>query len=286
MRSLFALICVAVGLGSAQAQAPAASAGTLKKIADTRSVTLGYRTEAAPFSFAGPDGQPAGYVVDLCRRVVASLERQLKVERIAVRWVPVTADNRIAQVASGAVDLECGTTTVTMGRSERVDFSSLTFIDGGSFVTRADGPRRLADLAGKTVGVLPGTTTEARLRAVLKERLIDARVLVLRDERDGVAALADKRIDAFANDRIALVGRVLVAQPAGVAFALAEEDFSVEPYALMMRRDADFRLAVNRALAQIYGGPAIGEVYDRWFGRFGAPSALLLAMFYMHAFGE
>ena len=216
---------------------------------------------------------------------LASLEQQLKTT-LAIKWVPVTSENRIGQVTGGAVDLECGTTTVTLGRQEQVDFSSLIFVDGGSFVTRADGPRKLADLAGKTVGVLAGTTTETRLREVLKARMIDARLLTLRDEREGVAALADGRIQAFANDRIALVGRVLVAQPAGVTFALGEDDFSFEPYALMMRRDPAFRLAVNRALAQIYAGPAIGEVYDRWFGKVGKPTPLLLAMYYLATFGE
>ena len=278
---LAAAFAAALTLGSAQAQSP----GTLKKIADARSITLGYRTEAAPFSFAAADGQPAGYSVDLCKRVVASLEQQLKTT-LAIKWVPVTSENRIGQVTGGSVDLECGTTTVTLGRQEQVDFSSLIFVDGGSFVTRADGPRKLADLAGKTVGVLAGTTTETRLREVLKARMIDARLLTLRDEREGVAALADGRIQAFANDRIALVGRVLVAQPAGVTFALGEDDFSFEPYALMMRRDPAFRLAVNRALAQIYAGPAIGEVYDRWFGKVGKPTPLLLAMYYLASFGE
>jgi polar amino acid transport system substrate-binding protein/glutamate/aspartate transport system substrate-binding protein len=278
---LAAALTAALTLGNAQAQSP----GTLKKIADARSITLGHRTEAAPFSFAAADGQPAGYSVDLCKRVVASLEQQLKTS-LAIKWVPVSSDNRIAQVAGGAVDLECGTTTVTLGRQEQVDFSSLIFVDGGSFVTRSDGPRKLADLAGKTIGVLAGTTTESRLRDVLKRRMIDARLLTLRDEREGVAALADGRIQAFANDRIALVGRVLVAQPAGVTFALGEEDFSFEPYALMMRRDPAFRLAVNRALSQIYAGPAIGEVYDRWFGKVGKPTPLLLAMYYLGTFGE
>ena len=245
---LAAAFAAALTLGSAQAQSP----GTLKKIADARSITLGYRTEAAPFSFAAADGQPAGYSVDLCKRVVAGLEQQPKTT-LAIKWVPVTSEN---------------------------------FVDGGSFVTRADGPRKLADLAGKTVGVLAGTTTETRLREVLKARMIDARLLTLRDEREGVAALADGRIQAFANDRIALVGRVLVAQPAGVTFALGEDDFSFEPYALMMRRDPAFRLAVNRALAQIYAGPAIGEVYDRWFGKVGKPTPLLLAMYYLATFGE
>jgi ABC-type amino acid transport substrate-binding protein len=267
--------------GGVQAQ----PAVTLKKIADSKSIVLGYRTEAAPFSFAGPDGQPAGYSVDLCKRVVAGLERQLKLSGLAVKWVPVTADNRIGQVTGGSIDLECGITTVTLGRLEQVDFSSLIFVDGASFVSAGAGPRTVAELAGKRVGVLSGSTTEPRLRSVLKERKIDAQVIVMRDDREVVAALSARKIDAFANDRLALIGRVLIGTTGG-EFTLADEDISFEPYALMMRRDAAFRLAVNRALAQIYSGQQIVEVYNRWFSELGRPGPLLASMYYLNALGE
>jgi ABC-type amino acid transport substrate-binding protein len=275
-----------IALLAACAAVSAQTTGTLKKIADSKTIVLGYRTEAAPFSFTGSDGQPAGYSVDLCKRVVTSLEQQLKTGPLAVRWVPVTSDNRIGQITSGAVDLECGTTTVTLGRQEQVDFSSLVFVDGGSWVTRSGGPTKLAQLSNSTVGVLRGSTTEPRLREAIKAlNLSNVTIVPLRDEADGVAALVDKRIVAFANDRLALVGRVLKAQPQGVTFALAEEDFSLEPYALMMRRDPAFRLAVNRALAETYRS-GIGQVYARWFGQIGEPSALLAAMYFLHAYQE
>lgn len=277
-----------VALAAAAMATPAFAqpVGTLKRIADTRIIALGYRLDAAPFSYRGSDGLPAGYSVDLCRRVVAEIERTLRVTNLEVRWVPVTPENRIAQVVSGAVDLECGVTTVTLGRQEQVDFSNLIFAEGGSFLVRANGgPTRLAELAGKTIGVIPNTTTEARLRAVLKERLIDARLVAVRDERDGAAALLDSRIDAFAGDRIVLLGAGLRAG-GGDVLSLSLEDFSFEPYGLMMRRDPDFRLVVNRALAQLYRGPGIGEIYERWFGKLGKPGPLLLSMYYLNAFSE
>jgi ABC-type amino acid transport substrate-binding protein len=200
--------------------------------------------------------------------------------------VPVTTENRIAQVLGGAVDLECGVTTVTLGRQEQVDFSSLIFVEGGSLLVRADGgPVRLAELAGRTVGVMAGTTTEARLRAALKQRGIDAGVVNVRDERDGVAALMDRRIDAFAGDRVVLLGAGLRAG-GGSVLSLAQEDFSFEPYGLMMRRDPAFRLVVNRALAQLYGSDGIVEIYDRWFGKLGRPGPLLTAMYFLNAIPE
>jgi ABC-type amino acid transport substrate-binding protein len=282
------LISCAVVLAALSTGAMAQPADTVKRIQDTRTLTLGYRTDAAPFAFQDASGQAAGYSVDLCRRVAAGIERSLKIDRLTVKWLPVTAANRIAQVASGAVDLECGTTTVTLGRQEQVDFSNLIFVDGGALLLRsADGAgRRLADLGGKTLGVLAGTTTETALRGALKDRLIDARVLIVRDEQDGVAALRDKRIDGLAGDRIALAGLAVRAN-AGETFALSGDDFSFEPYALMLRRgDPAFRLAVNRALAQVYRSDALGEVYGRWFGGIGDPGPLLAAMYYLNAFGE
>jgi polar amino acid transport system substrate-binding protein/glutamate/aspartate transport system substrate-binding protein len=283
MHRLLMFVLAASLAAGVSAQTPT---GTLQKLAATKSIALGYRVVAAPFSYLGADGMPTGYSVDLCKRVVADLADQLKLPPLKIHWVPVTSDDRVAKVRSGEIDLECGTTTVTFGRMAQVDFSSLTFIGGATFLARSDGPRRLVDLAGLTVGVLPGSTTETRLPALLKERLINAKVVRVKDETEAVQALVDKRIDAFANERLTLIGRVLLAQPDGAKFALAEEDFAYEPYALMMRRDADFRLAVNRALARIYAGPVLEELYNLWFGKFGQPSPALAAMYLLQIFGE
>jgi polar amino acid transport system substrate-binding protein/glutamate/aspartate transport system substrate-binding protein len=283
MHRLLMFVLAASLAAGVSAQTPT---GTLQKLTATKSIALGYRVVAAPFSFLGPDGVPTGYTVELCKRVVAGIEQQLKLPPLKIHWVPVTSNDRIAKVKQGEVDLECGTTTVTFGRMEQVDFSSLTFMDGATFLTLVDGPRRLSGLEGRTVGVLAGSTTETRLAALLKERLIGAKLVRVKDEADAVQKLVDKRIDAFANERLTLIGRVMIAQPEGAKFALAEEDFSFEPYALMMRRDPDFRLAVNRALARIYAGPALEELYNTWFGKFGKPSPALASMYLLQIFGE
>lgn len=266
--------------------AQAQTADTLKKIRDSKSITLGYRTDSPPFSFAGSDGQPAGYTVDLCKRVVAGIERALGGGNLAVKWVPVTSANRFDQVVSGAIDLECGNTTVTLGRQERVDFSNMTFVDGGAVLVLAESKLgRLADLAGKTVGVKPGTTTETSLKAALKEKLIDARVINVKDEAEAMAALNDKRIDGYAADRVVLVGSVVLAR-SDIKYTLLQDDFSFEPYALMMRRDPAFRLAVNRGLVQVYRSGAIREIFDRWLAPLGKPGPLLAAMYYLNTTPE
>jgi ABC-type amino acid transport substrate-binding protein len=283
MRLLLGLLAALLVLPAA-AQSPT---GTLKKVTDTRTLNLGYRSDAAPFAFQGADGQPAGYSVDLCRAVSERLGAALGTA-LKVNWVPVNAANRIAKVTSGEIDLECGITTVTFGRQQQVDFSNLIFVDGGAVLLRADdgANKRLSELTGKTLGVMPNTTTEGALRKALAERQVNAKIVLVKDEQDGMAALRDKKIDGFAADRIALIGLVLRA-PVGGAFALTGDDFSFEPYALMMRRgEPDFRLAVNRALADTYRGPALGQIYERWFGAVGAPGPLLVAMFYLNTFSE
>jgi len=201
--------------------------------------------------------------------------------------VPVTAETRIPAVTKGEIDLECGTTTATLSRQETVGFSNLIFVDGGGILLRIDHPaQRLADLAGKRIAVTAGTTAERRLPEVLKQRLINAQVIVMKGEQEPLAAVESGKVDAYANDRVVLFGLAVKGkEPAKLA--LLNSDFSFEPYALMMQRnDPSFRLAVNRALARVYTTDAIGEIFNRWFGKFGAPSDLLLSMYYLNALPE
>lgn len=283
MLKLLGAVCAVLLAFGAQAQ----EANTLKKIRDSKTITLGYRADSPPFSFDGSDGQPGGYTVDLCKRIAAGIERQLNVP-LTVKWQRVTSADRFDQVARGAVDLECGNTTVTLGRQERFDFSNLIFVDGGAILVLAETPgSRLADLAGKTIGVKPGTTTEVNLKAALKDRLIDARVVTVKDDAEALAALNARRIDGYAADRVVLAGQAARAQQqSGAKYTLLQEDFSFDPYALMMRRDHDFRLAVNRALSQVYRSGTIIEIFDRWLAPLGKPGPLLAAMYYLNTTPE
>lgn len=276
-----ALLAMGVAFGvSAQ------DAGTLKKIRDAKSIALGYRTDSPPFSFNAADGQPAGYSVDLCKRVAASIERGLNAGSITVKWVPLSAANRFDQVANGTVDLECGNSTATLGRMEKFDFSNLIFVDGGAVLVLAEAKiGRLADTAGKSIGVVAGTTTEPRLKAALKDKLIDAKVVTLKDEAEAMAALQAKTIDGYAADRVKLVAMVVLAK-GETKYRLVQEEFTFEPYALTMRHDPAFRLAVNRGLSQIYRSGTIGEIYDRWLAPLGKPGPLLAAMYYLNAYPE
>jgi ABC-type amino acid transport substrate-binding protein len=281
---LLAFALAAALIAPIAAQTPG---GTLAKIRDARAITLGYRTDAAPFSFTDRDGRPAGYTVDLCNRIAASIRSALRGPDLEIRWMPVTPDNRIDLVRQGRIDLECGTTTATLARQEQVDFSNPIFVDGGGLLVRVDSKVwRLGDLAGRKVAVGRNTTAALRLPEALKARGVSAQIVLAANTEEAIAMLEAGGVDAYANDRIILLGAASRARdPARLA--LTEEDFSVEPYGLMMRRDdSAFRLAVNRGLAEIYRGAAIQEIYDRWLAALGRPSVLLQAIYYVNALPE
>jgi len=254
--------------------------GTLQRVAQTKSIRLGYLKEAIPFSFAEVPGKPLGYSIDLCNRVVASIQDQLGLSDLDIQWVEVTTANRFERVADGTIDLECGTSTNTVGRQKKVDFSLMTWVDGASFMVKADQPaRRLPDLAGKKVAVMGGTTTEKALRVALTKNHIKAEIILVKEHLDGLNALDRGTADAYASDRTVLIGLAL-AVASQMPVALADEQFSYEPYGLTLRRnDADFKQAVNQALAALYRNMGVLEVYERWFGKLGKPSPLLLAMY-------
>ena len=261
--------------------------GTLKKIKSSGTFTIGYREAAPPFSFPGPDKRPVGYSIDICMHVAGEIQKQLGMDNLKLNWVPVTAENRIDMVAQGKVDIECGTTTITLSRQERVDFSLMTFIDGaGLLTTSGTNWRGVADLTDKRIAVIPGTTTEKALNAFLKKEFITVKTVPVKDHLEGLASVEKGSVDAFAGDRGTLAGIALTSKDPR-KFALANVVFSYEPYGLMMRRnDPDFRLAVNRALAGLYRSGGFIPIYERWFGIFGKPGEAILAMYMLNGLPE
>jgi ABC-type amino acid transport substrate-binding protein len=260
--------------------------GTLKKIKDSGTFTLGYLTTAPPFSFPGPDKRPVGYSIDLCTHIASRIQNQLGTN-LKLNWVPVTTENRLDMVASGKVDIECGTSTASLSRQERVDFSLMTFVDGGGLLTKKDfNLRSVADLTDKKIAVIPGTTTETALAKALKEEFISVQTVQVKNHVEGLAALEKGTADAFASDRGILIGLVVTSKDPNL-FALPPVLFSYEPYGFMVRRnDAAFRLAVNRALAELYRSGDVAAVYDRWFGAFGKPSQAIQAMYLLNGLPE
>lgn len=275
-----ALLCLLAAPAGAQS-------GTLDKIRKTGVITMGYVEGSAPFSFTDAGKQPQGYSVDLCRAVASGIRAQLKLASLETRWVPVTIQDRIEAVKSGRVDIECSTTTWTLSRQADVDFSLVTFVDGGSILARTESDAgRLSDFGGKRIAVITSTTTEKVLRETLARRSIKAEVVTVRTRDAGLQLLDQRKVDGFASDRIVLIGVVMTGKAKGT-FKLLDEDFSIEPYALPLPRgDADFRLAVNRVLAGLYRSGDIDRIYNEWLGKLGPPSLLLSAAFFIQGLAE
>lgn len=274
-----AALCLAPTLALAQ-MASAPFEGRLKKIQETKTIAVAYRTDALPFSFEDAEKKPAGYMVDLCRSVIGVIERQVGVAPLQVNWVPVTTQTRFSAIASGQADMECGATSVTLSRMKEVAFSSLTFVDGtGLLVRRSTAGNSLMDLAGKKIGVITGTSNERALAEAMKSKMVTATMVPVSSREDGLAQLEAGTIDAFANDRVLLVGLAAKAKDPK-ALALLGDPLSYEPYAIVLPRgDWALQQAVNGALAQIYRSSALPDIYNRWFGALGRPSPVLEVMF-------
>ena len=259
-----------------------AGAATLERINDSGVLKLGYREDAAPFSYIDKDGQVAGYSVALCQAIAGAVRTHLGRDDIAVEMVPVTAESRFIDLEAGRVDLLCGADTVTLERRKRADFSLLTFATGSSVLYRKDGPADFVALAGQKVGVRAGTTTESGLKAALGEAGIAAQVVGLESHEDGRRALEANEISAYFADRAILI---LLASAADKPenLALSQRFFSYEPYALALQHgDDDFRLLVDTTLVRLYRSQAVGKIYQSSFG--AAPmSDLLRALFTLQA---
>jgi glutamate/aspartate transport system substrate-binding protein len=281
-RSCTAILAIVALFALPGLQAAAeASEGTLDKVARTGEFVIGYRADASPLSYENSDGQPSGYSVDICRRIAASVNAHFPTKDITTRFEKITADERIAAVVDGKIDIECGSTTITLSRLESVDFSLPTFVTGGSVLTlKSTGVQSMSDLAGKKIGVAKGTTTVEQLRGHLKDNLIDAEIVIVQNRDVGKRQLDLGNIDALASDQIVLIGQIIESVNPQ-RYALSDEIFSFEPYGLTLRRnDADFRLIVNRSIAQLYRSGANAEIFYKWIGRIGIDVPPILAAMY------
>ena len=263
------------------------SLDTLAKVKAAKAINVSYSPDSLPFSMNGASGAPEGYSIDLCKRIIAQIGQTIGEPGLKVNWIAGSVSERLQMVASGRADLECANTTQTQSRLANVDFSNLIFIDAGGFAVKAGAPiNEMSDLAGKRVAVLKGTTTEARLKDALRRRLIDASVVPIANPADGMTMLESGAVDAYAGDKIKLIGLIAVSsEPA--KYALLLQDLSYEPYAFALPRgDSALRLQVNKALTQVYASGDIETIFMQWLGKLGRPSGLLAAMYLLNSIPE
>jgi glutamate/aspartate transport system substrate-binding protein len=286
LKTVMATLCVAAAVAAGPAAAQGASP-TLAKIKAAKTINVAYSPDSAPFSSVSGSAAPQGYSIELCKRVIAQIARTVGEPDLKVNWIAAPVAERVQMVAGGRAELDCANTTQTQTRLASVDFSNLIFIDGGGLLVKAGAPiNRIADLAGKRVAVIKGTTTQARLTEGLQLRKIQATLVPIDDAGVGLSLLEAGSVDAYAGDKVKLT--VLAQQsrePARMALVL--EDLSYEPYALALpRNDSAMRLEVNRALTQVYLSGEIETIFEQWLGKLGRPTGLLAAMFLLNAIPE
>jgi glutamate/aspartate transport system substrate-binding protein len=284
MRRIARLACalaVAAVCGVASAAPPGwadSLTGRLARIKETGVVRLGYREGAVPFSYRGPDGKPAGYSLEICDAIVATIGTDFGSRRLSVEYVPVTPQNRIEKVVSGAVELECGATTNTEERRRQVAFSPVIFVTGTRIaVLRGSAVRGVEALAGRKVAVVRGTTNETAMREVERLRRLGMELVVADGYAEALALLEARKVEALAADDI-LLRAYLAENRRTREFNLVGELLSFEQYGIMFpRNDPQLAEVVDRTLRELAASRDIEWIYNRWFVR-PLPSGIRLDM--------
>ena len=260
--ALYLLLAAAAGAVPAQAQ----DAGTLKKVKESGSITLGIRESSYPLSYLDDRQQPVGYHIDVCNRIVDAVKVHLKLPALKVQHQAVTSQNRIPLVSNGTVDLECGSTTNNEARQKQVAFAPTTFVTNVRMaVKKASGITSLGQLGGKPVATTTGTTSVQLMRAHEKGKGLDFKEVYGKDHADAFLMLETDRAVAFVMDDNLLAGLIATAKtPAD--YAIVGEVLSVEPIAIMLRKDDPaFKKLVDDTVSGLMKSGELEKLYARWF---------------------
>jgi glutamate/aspartate transport system substrate-binding protein len=261
---------LAAGLVAALMVAGTASAqeltGTLKKIKDSGSITIGHRESSVPFSYLDDKQKPIGYSMDLCMAIVEEVKKELALTNLEVKMNPVTSQTRIPLMANGTIDLECGSTTNNLTRQKQVAFAPITFVTGTKLLVKKSSKiKSYKDLKGKTVVVTQGTTNERVIKALSDKDNLNIKFLNAKDHAESALTVISGRAAAFAMDDVLLYGQIAkAAKPKELD--VVGDYLSYDPYGIMYRKgDADFGVVVNRAIAGLMRSGEINKIYDKWF---------------------
>jgi glutamate/aspartate transport system substrate-binding protein len=265
-RMLARLVVLVAALGLV-APAPAQElTGTLKKIKETGTITLGHRDSSIPFSYYDDKQQVVGYAMDLCQKIVDAVKAELKLPNLQVKLNPVTSATRIPLMANGTVDLECGSTTNNLDRQKQVSFTITHFVTSNRLVAKKSANiAKLDDLKGKTIVSTSGTTNIKQATELNAQRNLGMNILAAKDHAEAFLMVETGRAVAFVMDDILLYSLV-ASSKAPAEYAISPEALSVEPYGIMLRKDDPaFKKVVDAAMVQVYKSGQINEIYERWF---------------------
>jgi glutamate/aspartate transport system substrate-binding protein len=241
--------------------------GTLKKIKDTGTITIGHRDSSVPFSYLDEKQQPVGYAMDICAKIVEAVKKELKLDKLEVKLNPVTSATRIPLMANGTIDLECGSTTNNAERQKQVWFTNTHFLTASRYVTkRASNIKKIDDLKGKTIVSTAGTTNIKQATEANVERKLGMNILPAKDHAESFLMVETDRAAAFVMDDI-LLASLVASSKDPKAYVISEDAFSLpEPYGIMLRKDdVPFKKVVDAATAALYKSPEGVAIYNKWF---------------------
>ena len=260
----------------------------LERIKAKGTITLGYRESSLPFSYLDDARKPVGYAIDLCMKVVDAVRQRLQMPALKVDYIAVNPQNRIALVANGTVDLECGSTVNSLGRQAQVDFSAPHFISTTRLLVRKGADiKEVEDLDGKAVALPINTTPERLIKALIEAKKLQVRIVPVRDNSEGFLALSTGRADAFSTDDILLYG-LRKSAPTPADFEVVGRPLSFDPYGLMLQKNSTVFLSlVNATIARGVRSGELNASYDKWFAPMSVPlSKDLAAAFKLAALPE
>src|SRR6266513_6323443 len=255
----------------------AAQDGTLKKIKDSGSITIGHRDASIPFSYYDDRQQPVGYAVDLCLRIVDAVKSELKMPNLKVNYQLVTSANRIPLMANGTIDLECGSTTNNLERQKQVWFTITHFVTANRWVAKKSAKlHKLGDLKGKTIVSTAGTTNIKQITELNGQQNLGMNIISANGHPEAFQMVETGRAVAFVMDDILLYSLAAQSRNPG-DYAISSEALSVEPYGIMLRKDdAAFKKVVNAAMTNIYKSGQINAIYEKWFQKPVPPKGINL----------
>jgi glutamate/aspartate transport system substrate-binding protein len=277
MKLLPKVLLGVIALTLAAGASAQALTGTLKKIKDSGTITIGHRDSSIPFSYYDDKQQVVGYAVDICMKAVDAVKAELKMPNLKVVMNPVTSATRIPLIANGTIDLECGSTTNNLDREKQVAFTNTYFVTANRYVAKkSSNIKTLADLKGKTVVSTSGTTNIKWLTEENGKQNLGMNIIPAKDHAEAFLMVETDRAVAFFMDDILLYSLVASAKTPG-DFAIGTEAYSVEPYAAMMPRDDEpFAKVVNGATASLFKSGQINAIYDKWFQKPIPPKGITL----------
>ena len=241
---------------------------TLRKIKESGTIHIGNRDSSVPFSYkpAG-SGDPVGFSNDICLKIVDAVKARLGLPALRVQYTLLNSLNRIPLIQNGTVDLDCATTTNSVVRQQQVAFAPSHFITNITVaVKKKSGITSLADLAGKSVATVAGSTSIQLLRSFRRTENLEVQEISGKDTADAFLLLASDRAVAYVLDDVQLAGLIAVSPNPGDYVVLKDVVLRQEPYGIMLRKnDATFQALVDQTVTQLMKSGEMERLYARWF---------------------